>query len=91
MSGGRPPGRDLEAFALKKKVLRLETLYDVSRSLSSAREEKALLDKSAAAVHELVNVIKQKMSACRQVRPRTPNTAFHQKFKSLSEQHQALA
>ena len=44
MSGGRPPGRDLEAFALKKKVLRLETLYDVSRSLTSTREEKALLE-----------------------------------------------
>jgi len=48
MSGGRPPGRDLEAFALKKKVLRLETLYDVSRSLTSAREEKALLEEILA-------------------------------------------
>lgn len=38
MTAGRTPGRDLEAFALKKKVLRLETLYDVSRSLTSARE-----------------------------------------------------
>ena len=48
MSGARPPGRDLEAFALKKKVLRLETLYDVSRSLTSAREEKALLEEILA-------------------------------------------
>ncbi|MGZ6971939.1 MAG: GAF domain-containing protein, partial [Thermoanaerobaculia bacterium] len=48
MSGGRPPARDLEAFALKKKVLRLETLYDVSRSLNSAREEKALLEEILA-------------------------------------------
>jgi DNA-binding NtrC family response regulator len=48
MSGSRPPGRDLEAFALKKKVLRLETLYDVSRSLTSAREEKALLEEILA-------------------------------------------
>jgi DNA-binding NtrC family response regulator len=44
MSTSRPPGRDLEAFALKKKVLRLETLYDVSRSLASNRDEKALLE-----------------------------------------------
>jgi DNA-binding NtrC family response regulator len=48
MSGARPPGRDLEAFALKKKVLRLETLYDVSRSLTSTREEKALLEEILA-------------------------------------------
>ena len=44
MSAPRPPARDLEAFALKKKVLRLETLYDVSRSLNSASDEQALLD-----------------------------------------------
>jgi DNA-binding NtrC family response regulator len=48
MSGAKPPARDLEAFALKKKVLRLETLYDVSRSLTAARDEKALLDEILA-------------------------------------------
>ena len=48
MSGAKPPGRDLEAFALKKKVLRLETLYDVSRSLTAARDEKALLEEILA-------------------------------------------
>ena len=44
MSAPRPPARDLEAFALKKKVLRLETLYDVSRSLGSVSDERTLLD-----------------------------------------------
>ena len=48
MSGARPPARDLETFALKKKVLRLETLYDVSRSLTAARDEKALLEEILA-------------------------------------------
>ena len=48
MSGARPPARDLETFALKKKVLRLETLYDVSRSLAAARDEKALLEEILA-------------------------------------------
>ncbi|MFI5118818.1 MAG: sigma 54-interacting transcriptional regulator [Thermoanaerobaculia bacterium] len=48
MSGAKPPARDLEAFSLKKKVLRLETLYDVSRSLTAAREEKALLEEILA-------------------------------------------
>ncbi len=48
MNGARPPARDLETFALKKKVLRLETLYDVSRSLSAARDEKALLEEILA-------------------------------------------
>jgi transcriptional regulator with PAS, ATPase and Fis domain len=48
MSGARPPARNLETFALKKKVLRLETLYDVSRSLTAARDEKALLEEILA-------------------------------------------
>ena len=48
MSGERPPARDQETFALKKKVLRLETLYDVSRSLAAARDEKALLEEILA-------------------------------------------
>jgi DNA-binding NtrC family response regulator len=48
MSGAKPPARDLEAFALKKKVLRLETLYDVSRSLTATRDEKALLEEILA-------------------------------------------
>ena len=48
MSGERPPARDLETFQLKKKVLRLETLYDVSRSLAAARDEKALLEEILA-------------------------------------------
>ncbi|HQQ77810.1 MAG TPA: sigma 54-interacting transcriptional regulator [Thermoanaerobaculia bacterium] len=48
MSVPRPPARDLEAFALKKKVLRLETLYDVSRSLTSASDERALLEEILA-------------------------------------------
>ncbi|MGZ5430259.1 MAG: sigma 54-interacting transcriptional regulator [Thermoanaerobaculia bacterium] len=48
MSGARPPARDLETFALKKKVLRLETLYDVGRSLTAARDEKALLEEILA-------------------------------------------
>src|SRR5664280_1986039 len=48
MSGARPPARDLETFALKKKVLRLETLYDVSRSLAAARDEKALIEEILA-------------------------------------------
>jgi len=48
MSGERPPARDLETFQLKKKVLRLETLYDVSRSLAAARDERALLEEILA-------------------------------------------
>ncbi len=43
-----PPGvagpADPETFALKKKVLRLETLYDISRSLALSRDEGALLE-----------------------------------------------
>lgn len=42
---GLPPVSD--SFDLRKKVLRLETLYDVSRSLSSVREETALLEEVA--------------------------------------------
>ena len=38
------PARAADTFDLKKKVLRLETLYDVSRSLSAARDEKNLLE-----------------------------------------------
>ncbi len=37
-----------EVFDLKKKVLRLETLYDVSRSLPAAREEGLLLEEVVA-------------------------------------------
>ena len=48
MSVPRSPARDLEAFALKKKVLRLETLYDVSRSLTSASDERTLLEEILA-------------------------------------------
>ena len=45
MSTGRPrPPRADEAFDLRKKVLRLETLYDVGRSLPSARDEGSLLE-----------------------------------------------
>jgi transcriptional regulator with GAF, ATPase, and Fis domain len=36
--------RPAEGFDLRKKVLRLETLYDVSRSLAGAPEERALLE-----------------------------------------------
>jgi transcriptional regulator with GAF, ATPase, and Fis domain len=36
--------KGLDAFDLKKKVLRLETLYDVSRSLASVRDERELLE-----------------------------------------------
>jgi len=41
-----PPRRDsaTEAFDLKKKVLRLETLYDVSRSIATVRDEHELLE-----------------------------------------------
>lgn len=39
-SGPADPG----TFALKKKVLRLETLYDISRSLAQARDEDSLLE-----------------------------------------------
>ena len=38
------PARASDTFDLKKKVLRLETLYDVSRSLAAARDEKTLLE-----------------------------------------------
>ncbi len=48
MSAPRPPARDLEAFALKKKVLRLETLYDASRSLGTAGDDRALLEEILA-------------------------------------------
>ncbi|MGA7992465.1 MAG: hypothetical protein WCC53_13590, partial [Thermoanaerobaculia bacterium] len=48
MSAPRPPARDFETFALKKKVLRLETLYDLGRSLTSASDERALLDEILA-------------------------------------------
>ena len=40
--GGSPA--DPGTFDLKKKVLRLETLYDISRSLAQAREEEVLLE-----------------------------------------------
>ena len=36
--------RASESFDLRKKVLRLETLYDVSRALNVLREEQALVD-----------------------------------------------
>jgi transcriptional regulator with PAS, ATPase and Fis domain len=49
MSTGRPrPPRADEAFDLRKKVLRLETLYDVGRSLPSARDEGSLLEEVLA-------------------------------------------
>jgi transcriptional regulator with GAF, ATPase, and Fis domain len=45
MSTSRPrSARPDEAFDLRKKVLRLETLYDVGRSLPAARDETALLE-----------------------------------------------
>ncbi len=45
MSTARPrSARPDEAFDLRKKVLRLETLYDVGRSLPAARDEAALLE-----------------------------------------------
>jgi transcriptional regulator with GAF, ATPase, and Fis domain len=40
--------RASESFDLRKKVLRLETLYDVSRALNVLREEKALVDEIVA-------------------------------------------
>ena len=42
------PSPAAEAFDLRKKVLRLETLYDISRSLSTARDEDLLLEEVAA-------------------------------------------
>jgi transcriptional regulator with GAF, ATPase, and Fis domain len=42
VSRNSPKG--LDAFDLKKKVLRLETLYDVSRSLASLRDEGEVLE-----------------------------------------------
>ena len=42
------PTQTEEVFDLRKKVLRLETLYDVSRTLAAAPEERALLDEVAA-------------------------------------------
>jgi Nif-specific regulatory protein len=42
------PSPAAEAFDLRKKVLRLETLYDISRSLSSVRDEDLLLEEVAA-------------------------------------------
>jgi|OpeIllAssembly_1097287.scaffolds.fasta_scaffold54993_2 DNA-binding NtrC family response regulator len=45
MSTARPRSpRPDEAFDLRKKVLRLETLYDVGRSLPGTRDERALLE-----------------------------------------------
>jgi transcriptional regulator with GAF, ATPase, and Fis domain len=38
------PTSQLAAFDLKKKVLRLEALYDASRSVATARDEAVLLD-----------------------------------------------
>ena len=47
MSALRPPAsRPGETFDLKKKVLRLETLYDVSRSLTGTRDERALVEEA---------------------------------------------
>ncbi len=47
MSAPRPPApRSGETFDLKKKVLRLESLYDVSRSLTGARDDRALLEEA---------------------------------------------
>src|SRR5512134_1992783 len=47
MSALRPPAsRPGETFDLKKKVLRLETLYDVSRSLTGTRDERALVEET---------------------------------------------
>ncbi len=49
MSTARPrSARPDEAFDLRKKVLRLETLYDVGRSLPSARDEGSLLEEVLA-------------------------------------------
>ena len=42
--GGEGRGGSADSFDLKKKVLRLETLYDVSRSLASVRQEDELLE-----------------------------------------------
>src|SRR6266404_5661113 len=44
MSSTRTASKGLDTFDLKKKVLRLETLYDVSRSLASVREDRELLE-----------------------------------------------
>ncbi|HQR67411.1 MAG TPA: hypothetical protein PLB02_08465, partial [Thermoanaerobaculia bacterium] len=45
MSTARPrSARPDEAFDLRKKVLRLETLYDVGRLIPAARDEAALLE-----------------------------------------------
>jgi len=41
------PSPAADAFDLRKKVLRLETLYDISRSLSSVRDEDLLLEEVA--------------------------------------------
>jgi transcriptional regulator with GAF, ATPase, and Fis domain len=47
VSAPRPPApRSGETFDLKKKVLRLESLYDVSRSLTGARDDRALLEEA---------------------------------------------
>ena len=40
--------RASESFDLRKKVLRLETLYDVSRALNVLREEQGLVDEIVA-------------------------------------------
>ena len=40
--------RSSESFDLRKKVLRLETLYDVSRALNVLRDEQALVDEIVA-------------------------------------------
>ncbi|MEO6324205.1 MAG: sigma-54 dependent transcriptional regulator [Thermoanaerobaculia bacterium] len=42
------PSPAADAFDLRKKVLRLETLYDISRSLSTVRDEDLLLEEVAA-------------------------------------------
>ena len=58
-----PPGADMavrdarasESFDLRKKVLRLETLYDVSRALNVLREEQALVDEIVARTVSLLD------------------------------------
>ena len=47
--------RATESFDLRKKVLRLETLYDVSRALNVLREEQALVDEIVARTVSLLD------------------------------------
>jgi transcriptional regulator with GAF, ATPase, and Fis domain len=47
--------RASESFDLRKKVLRLETLYDVSRALNVLREEQALVDEIVARAVSLLD------------------------------------